>query len=103
MKAGPCGAVFSAWEACVDEHREAGADSFVESCMAQTRGLKECMEANPEYYGPLLEQDGEAGGEGPAGGEEEEEAAPTQEAEEAAPPPRKAEEAVRAEPRAPRD
>ena len=66
MKAGPCGAVFSAWEACVDEHRDGGADAFVESCMAQTRGLRECMEANPEYYGPLLE--GEGGDEGAARG-----------------------------------
>ena len=58
MKAGPCGTVFVAWEACVDTHREAGGD-FVESCLPQTRGLKECMEANPEYYGPLLERDGD--------------------------------------------
>jgi hypothetical protein len=88
MKAGPCGTVFSAWEACVDEHRDGGADAFVESCMAQTRGLKECMEANPEYYGPLLE--GEGGDEGEAAAEGGE-----PEAEEAVPPPAdKAEEAV---------
>ncbi len=74
MKAGPCRDVFvvrlraplacasrtcasltrqQAWEKCVDTHREAG-DDFVDACMPSTRGLKECMEANPEYYGPLL-------------------------------------------------
>ncbi len=72
----------------MDEHRDGGADAFVESCMAQTRGLKECMEANPEYYGPLLE--GEGGDEGEAAAEGGE-----PEAEEAVPPPAdKAEEAV---------
>ena len=91
MKAGPCGTVFSAWEACVDANRDGGSESFVESCMGQTRGLKECMEANPEYYGPLLEGDGEedegaAEGEAtPAEGATTEEAAPAQRAEEAAP------------------
>ena len=73
MKAGPCGTVFAAWEGCVDANREGGADTFVEQCMVQTRGLKECMEANPEYYGPLLEGEGEEetldGGEGAAEGD----------------------------------
>ena len=92
MKAGPCGTVFGAWEACVDANRDGGSESFVESCMAQTRGLKECMEANPEYYGPLLEGDGEeedGGAEGEAAAEGEgapaEDAAPAPRAEEAAP------------------
>jgi hypothetical protein len=67
MKAGPCGEVFAAWEACVDKHRDAG-DDFVETCLPQTRGLKECMEANPEYYGPLLGGDEEEG-EGAEGAE----------------------------------
>ena len=96
MKAGPCGTVFSAWEACVDAHREGGADSFVESCMVQTRGLKECMEANPEYYGPLLEG-GDEGDEGAAEGAAEggaEEAAPAKDAAEEAAPGAKADEAA---------
>ena len=90
MKAGPCGSVFSAWEACVDANREGGTDAFVESCMAQTRGLKECMEANPEYYGPMLEggDDGdEAAAEGgdAATDDRVEEAAPGRAAEHAVP------------------
>ena len=46
-------AVVQAWEKCVDKHREAG-DDFVEACVPFTHGLKECMEANSEYYGALL-------------------------------------------------
>ena len=92
MKAGPCGAVFVAWEACVDKHREAGGD-FVESCLPQTRGLKECMEANPEYYGPLLERDSD----------NEEEAGAATEAEEAAPQAGGAEEAAAPGARAPEE
>ena len=79
MKAGPCGTVFVAWEACVDTHREAGGD-FVESCLPQTRGLKECMEANPEYYGPLLERDGDDKDDKDEGEEEEAGAAAAEEA-----------------------
>lgn len=58
MKGGPCGDVFVAWESCVDSERKAGND-FVESCLVPTKALKECMEANPEYYGPLLEAEKE--------------------------------------------
>lgn len=42
-----------AWEKCVDKHRDAG-DDFVEACVPFTHGLKECMEANSDYYGALL-------------------------------------------------
>ena len=31
-----------------------GGGDFVEACLPSTQGLKLCMEANPEYYGPLL-------------------------------------------------
>jgi GCK domain len=41
------------WEACVDKNRDDGND-FVETCVAQTRTLKECLDQHPEYYGPLL-------------------------------------------------
>ena len=92
MKAGPCGTVFAAWEACVDANRDGGSDSFVESCMGQTRGLKECMEANPEYYGPLLDGDGDDEADGAPQGEAaaadaapQDDAAPPQRAQEAAP------------------
>ena len=38
----------------MDTHRESGAD-FVDACSPITLALKECMEANSEYYAPLLE------------------------------------------------
>jgi len=59
MKGGPCGTIFAAWEVCVDAHREGGSD-FVAACMPHTRSLKECMEANPEYYSELSEEEGVA-------------------------------------------
>lgn len=43
-----------AWEKCVDTNRESGAD-FVDACTDVTRQLKECMEANADYYSVLLE------------------------------------------------
>ena len=32
----------------------------MESCLEPTRALKECMEAHPEYYAPMLEAEAEA-------------------------------------------
>jgi len=55
----------------VDTNRESGAD-FVDACSGVTRQLKECMEANAEYYAPLLE--GAAEEEGRAEAETSEEA-----------------------------
>ena len=52
---------------------QGGGGGFVESCLEPTRALKECMEANPEYYAPMLEAEAEAleareeGGEAGAG------------------------------------
>jgi len=54
MKAGPCGKRFAAWEACVDDAETAGIN-IVEKCAQKTHFLKDCMEANPEYYGPVLQ------------------------------------------------
>jgi len=54
MKAGPCGKRFAAWEACVDDAETAGTN-IVEKCAQKTHFLKDCMEANPEYYGPVLQ------------------------------------------------
>jgi intermembrane space import and assembly protein 40 len=54
MKAGPCGKRFAAWEACVDDAESAGIN-IVEKCAQKTHYLKDCMEANPEYYGPVLQ------------------------------------------------
>lgn len=55
MKAGPCGKRFAAWEACVDSAETAGINNLVEKCAQTTHYLKECMEANPDYYGPVLQ------------------------------------------------
>ena len=52
MKAGPCGDVFTAWEDCIDECKEEDED-FVTVCGPQTIALKECVDAEPEYYGAL--------------------------------------------------
>ncbi|CAH0481238.1 unnamed protein product [Peronospora belbahrii] len=49
MKAGPCGKEFTAWEACLDRCKKSGED-FIEQCGAQTLGLRDCVDANPEYY-----------------------------------------------------
>lgn len=54
MKAGPCGKKFSHWEDCVEKAETTG-DNIVEKCWQMTRLLKQCMEVNPEYYGPVLQ------------------------------------------------
>lgn len=56
MKAGPCGQAFKDWEKCVDEAHK-GEQDIVAKCTGPTRALKECMEANTEYYAPVLETD----------------------------------------------
>lgn len=52
MKAGPCGKEFSAWEACLDRSKKNGTD-FIEMCGAPTLALRDCVDANPEYYAVL--------------------------------------------------
>jgi len=42
----------------VDRGRSDDKD-FVEECMEATKDLRACMEANAEYYGPLLEAEKE--------------------------------------------
>ncbi|KAL7685847.1 hypothetical protein Plhal304r1_c029g0095501 [Plasmopara halstedii] len=49
MKAGPCGKGFSTWETCLDDCKKSG-DDFIEKCGPQTLALRDCVEANPEYY-----------------------------------------------------
>ncbi|KAG3164684.1 hypothetical protein PC128_g20088 [Phytophthora cactorum] len=49
MKAGPCGKEFTAWEACLDSCKKSG-DDFIEKCGPQTLALRDCVDANPEYY-----------------------------------------------------
>lgn len=55
MKAGPCGAEFSAWEACLDNCKAKNLD-FIDHCGKETIVLRDCVDANPEYYHVL--QDG---------------------------------------------
>lgn len=52
MKAGPCGKEFSAWEACLDRAKKNGTD-FIEMCGPPTLALRDCVDANPEYYSVL--------------------------------------------------
>jgi hypothetical protein len=59
MKAGSCETAFVAWEDCVDKAKEADGD-FVEKCAKQTEALRECMLADPGYYGDMLPDEGEA-------------------------------------------
>ncbi|KAJ8544246.1 hypothetical protein ON010_g12022 [Phytophthora cinnamomi] len=54
MKAGPCGKEFTAWEACLDRCKKSG-DDFIEKCGPQTLALRDCVDANPEYYHVLNE------------------------------------------------
>ncbi|OQR91540.1 hypothetical protein THRCLA_08955 [Thraustotheca clavata] len=54
MKAGPCGAQFTAWEACLDESKAKGED-FLEKCGEPTLLLRDCVDANPDYYSILNE------------------------------------------------
>jgi hypothetical protein len=42
------------WEACIDQHKEEGSDSYVDSCIDPSRMLKECMEQHQDYYNPVL-------------------------------------------------
>ena len=59
MKGGSCKTAFVAWEDCVDEAKEADGD-FVEKCAKQTEALRDCMLADPGYYGDMLPDEGEA-------------------------------------------
>ena len=49
MRAGPCGAGFTAWEACVEDHRSRDED-FAKGCVPATRALTECMSEHKDYY-----------------------------------------------------
>lgn len=54
MKAGPCGVIFTRWEACLDKCKEQGLE-FVDHCREETLGLRDCVDANPDYYAVLNE------------------------------------------------
>lgn len=60
MKGGECRKAFQAWEKCVEkakEEEEAGGNSFVDMCADQTISLKNCVDAHPDYYYAVLDQD----------------------------------------------
>ncbi|RCV09529.1 hypothetical protein SETIT_2G037000v2 [Setaria italica] len=54
MKAGGCKDVFVAWEECVEAAQKEGTD-MVERCHEATANLKKCMDANADYYAPVLQ------------------------------------------------
>ncbi|GMH42982.1 hypothetical protein BSKO_10904 [Bryopsis sp. KO-2023] len=56
MKGGGCKQEFVAWMECVDREKEGGGD-YVEECIPPMQALRECMLANPDYYGPMLEEE----------------------------------------------
>ena len=49
-----------AWEQCVDSCRDKDGGDFVESCIDQTKLLKDCMEENADYYGIMLQAEEES-------------------------------------------
>ncbi|CAL1395011.1 unnamed protein product [Linum trigynum] len=53
MKGGECKDAFIAWEDCVKE-AENEKEDIVEKCSEVTRLLKVCLDANPDYYEPIL-------------------------------------------------
>ncbi|KAI3913069.1 hypothetical protein MKX01_005381 [Papaver californicum] len=53
MKGGGCKDSFVAWEKCMEEAEEKKED-VVEKCFQVTLSLKNCMEAHPDYYEPIL-------------------------------------------------
>ena len=56
MRAGPCGAEFTEWEGCLDEHEN---DDYPTLCSAQTIRLTECMKKHKDYYGDFLPKEDE--------------------------------------------
>mmetsp|Transcript_4765 Transcript_4765/g.12038 ORF Transcript_4765/g.12038 Transcript_4765/m.12038 type:complete len:103 (-) Transcript_4765:372-680(-) len=58
MKGGTCKEAFVAWEKCVDVAKDAESD-FVTICQKQTEGLRDCMLADPGYYGEMIGDEGE--------------------------------------------
>ncbi|PWA94996.1 isopentenyltransferase 9 [Artemisia annua] len=54
MKGGECREQFINWEKCIEEGENNGED-IVEKCVEVTTALKKCMEANQDYYAPILQ------------------------------------------------
>jgi hypothetical protein len=76
MKLGPCGKEFAAWEQCIEKCKETE-DDFVDKCASQTLVLKNCVDANPDYYYSVIDDkpdDAEASEEADAPSQKEESA-----------------------------
>ncbi|KAK1425772.1 hypothetical protein QVD17_21130 [Tagetes erecta] len=54
MKGGGCKETFIKWENCIEEG-EKNKEDIVDKCFEATSALKKCMEANADYYGPILQ------------------------------------------------
>lgn len=54
MKGGGCKETFINWENCIEEG-EKNKEDIVDKCFEATSALKKCMEAHPDYYGPILQ------------------------------------------------
>lgn len=54
MKGGGCKEAFIEWENCIEE-AEKKEEDVVEKCYTVTSALKKCMEANSDYYAPILQ------------------------------------------------
>ncbi|GKA14223.1 GCK-like protein [Tanacetum coccineum] len=54
MKGGECRETFINWEKCIEEAENNGED-IVNKCVEVTTALKKCMEANQDYYAPILQ------------------------------------------------
>ncbi|KAI3779168.1 hypothetical protein L2E82_08737 [Cichorium intybus] len=59
MKGGECRETFINWEKCVEEGEKNNED-IVNKCFEVTSALKKCMEANPDYYGVILQAEKDA-------------------------------------------
>ncbi|KAL1536972.1 hypothetical protein AAHA92_29539 [Salvia divinorum] len=54
MKGGGCKETFVEWEKCIEE-AEKKEEDIVQKCFQVTTALKKCMEANSDYYAPILQ------------------------------------------------
>ncbi|KAL8269005.1 hypothetical protein R6Q59_002803 [Mikania micrantha] len=54
MKGGACKQEFINWENCIEEGEKNNED-IVDKCFEVTSALKKCMEANSDYYSPILQ------------------------------------------------
>ncbi|PWA89032.1 GCK-like protein [Artemisia annua] len=52
MKGGECRETFTNWEKCIESN---GDEDIVEKCFEVTSALRKCMEANQDYYAPILQ------------------------------------------------